>query len=316
MDKDNFYEDLDPDFDQSLGAFKTSNPTDNRYQRQFIRISKQRSEFKKTVELVLCVHGWKRPDKKEPMTLIILGVYLKCHAKNFRYQSVRIGLSFHEDDKADPSKAVEASPQVVAYAPFVREQRWNVTSSSNEDAHSYGASLGGGQFVTLDANAKKEASVSYTRKHFDKGTADRLYDENTGRVYGVEWYCEQNQLEQYGVEPHFHLAVLVDRKHDANNNPVTYSAIFDMKIEAGFAHDFRQEIRRLFRLRKPEDDPIYFDPSREEPQVHGLDGVGKKLLEKIKIDNLGELAEGEELSQLLNIPGMTFSGLEAMSPPS
>ncbi|EHK42139.1 hypothetical protein TRIATDRAFT_287499 [Trichoderma atroviride IMI 206040] len=309
---DYFYEDEEPDFYQRLGAFKTSNPPSNRFQRRFIHISKEKSDFKKSVELVLCVHGWKTPEKKEPMTLIILSVRLSCHKRNSRYRSVTITLSFREDNEPGSSKAaLEASPEVAAYAPFVEEKRWNKTMSSNQDGNSYGAGLSGGQFVTANVNANRQANISYTRQYFDRGTADRLYDDHKDRLYGVQWYCEQNQLAKTGVEPHFHLAILVDRKHDANNEPIPFSAILDMKLEAGFAHDFGSGIRRIFRLKKPADAPIFFDPSKQ-PQVCGLDGVGENILQNIQVDNLGALAKKQKLTSLVEIP---FPGLEPLLPP-
>lgn len=313
-----FYEDLEPDLDESLGGFKTPNPADNIFQRQFIHLSPERSRFKKTVELVLCVHGWKTPDKKEPMTLLIFGVSLKCHASEFRYQSVDIWLGFHEDDRTDASSSTaEAHPAVTAYAPFVKQKRWNEASASVEDKKTRGVTLGASQFVTAEANAQQEKAASYTRRHFDRGTAERMVNEKTGHVYGVEWYIEQNELQQFGVEPFFYLAVLLDRSHDTNNNPVTFRCIFDMKIEAGFLHDFEQGLRRIFRLNKPEDDPLYFDPSKTEPEVHGLEGEGARLLKRIQPDSLGDLAQGYELTKLLETEGTELlSGLGPLSPPS
>ncbi len=41
----------------------------------------------------------------------------------------------------------------------------------------------------LDVNASVENKSSFTRKHFERGTADLLVDEATERIYGV-WYCE------------------------------------------------------------------------------------------------------------------------------
>ncbi|KAL7915822.1 hypothetical protein GGI35DRAFT_430747 [Trichoderma velutinum] len=198
---DYFYEEINPDSSESLGGFKTSNPEGNRFQRQMIHVSSAKSRFKKTVELILCCHGWKNPDKKDPMTLIVLGVNLSCHDRSSRFQSVEIRLRFGEDDQRDPVDTVEACPQVVAYAPFVQEERWNTTAANVNDSREYGGRLGVNQFGDTEISASKKAEVSYMRKHFDRGSAYRLYDDRTGRIYGVEWYCEQNRLENYGVLP-------------------------------------------------------------------------------------------------------------------
>ncbi|KAL7950025.1 hypothetical protein V8C42DRAFT_309256 [Trichoderma barbatum] len=306
---DCLYEELSPDSSQSLGGFKTSNPPDDRFQRQMIHTSPTKSKFKKTVELVLCIHGWKSPDRKVPMTLIVLGVHLSCHGRNFRFQSLQIGLRFGEDDQRDPANGVEACPQVVAYAPFVQEKRWNTTTANVNDSREYGGILGVNQFAQTDMRASRRVEVSYMRKHFGRGSAHRLYDDRTGRTYGVEWYCEQNKLDNYGVLPYFHLAVLLERSSH-HGGAIPFRAEFDMWTEAGFKHDIEQGLRRAFRLRK--DDPVYFDPSKEKPDVYGVAGVGEKLLENIRIDNLGALAEGQLLSKLIDSAGSSLVGLEPM----
>ncbi|UKZ73680.1 hypothetical protein TrVFT333_001330 [Trichoderma virens FT-333] len=245
------------------------------------------------------------------MTLIVLGVNLSCHKRDFRFQSLQIGLRFGEDDQRDAVDTVEACPQVVAYAPFVQEERWNTTAANVNASREYGGSLGVKQFGQTEMSASRKAEVSYMRKHFDRGSAHRLYDDRTGRIYGVEWYCEQNKLENYGVLPNFHLAVLIKRSHDGDR-PISFRAEFDMWTEAGFKHDFEQGLRRAFRRLRPADDPVYFDPSKEKPDVYGVAGVGQKLLESIKIDNLGALAEGKELSKLIDSAGGSLAGLEPM----
>lgn len=306
---DYFHEELNPELSESLGGFKTTNPEGDRFQRQMLHVSSAKSKFKKTVELVLCAHGWKHSDRKEPMTLIVLGINLSCHTRHFRFQSVRIWLTFDEDNKRNPSDGVIAYPHVIAYAPFVQQERWNVSTANITDNRELEAGLSVNQLASVNVSGSRSHEISYTRKHFDRGSADRLYDDKTGRTYGVEWYCEQNQLQKYGVQPNFHLAVLLGRLHD-KENAISFKARFDMQIEAGFIHDFEQGLRRAFRLQKPEDDPVYFDPSKE-PDVHGAAGIGQKLLEKIDLDNLGALAEGNMLSKLLDATG-ALSGIEPM----
>ncbi|KAL6814016.1 hypothetical protein V8C40DRAFT_255775 [Trichoderma camerunense] len=305
---DYLYEEENNHLSDSLGGFKTSNPVGKHVQRQMIRVSGERSRFKKRVELVLCVHGWKNPDKKDPMTLIVLGVNLSCHVRNFRFQSVQIKLKFHEDDKRDPADLIKAQPQVVAYAPFVQQKLWNTTVTHIKDTNQYGGKLSVNQVGQADVSATKSSEVSYTRQHFDRGSAHPLYNERTGRIYGVEWFCEQNNQQDYGIMPNFHLAVLLRRSHDGDR-PISFKAEFDMRAEAGFRHDFEQGLRRAFRSLRPEDDPVYFDPSKEQPDAYG---VGVKLLESVQVDNLGALAEGMLLSKLIDSAGGALAGLEPM----
>ncbi|QYS93799.1 hypothetical protein H0G86_001167 [Trichoderma simmonsii] len=309
---DYFYEEKAPASSESLGGFKTTNPLHNRFQRQMIHISPTKSKFKKTVELVLCIHGWENPDRKVPMTLVVVGVNLSCHARNFRFQSLRIRLRFSEDNQRSRANAFEARPQVVAYAPFVQEQRWNTTVANVNDNREFGGKLGVNQFAQTEMSASRKAEVSYMRKHFDRGSAHPLYSGQKAITNGVEWYCEQNELQKYGILPNFHLAVLLERSHHEGNAAIPFQAEFDMWTEAGFMHDFEQGLRRAFRLLRPEDDPVYFDPSKEKPDVYGVAGVGEKLLENIRTDNLGALRKGMLLSKLIDSAGGALAGLEPM----
>ncbi|UKZ47107.1 hypothetical protein TrVGV298_001321 [Trichoderma virens] len=295
------YEELNPDVSASLGAFKTSNPHDGRFQRPNIHVSSTKSKFKKTVELILCVHGWENPDKKEPMTLIVLGVNLSCHDLNSRFQSVTIKLKFDEDDTSHPANTAKANPQVVAYAPFVQQKRWNHTTATVTENRESGGDLGVDKYVQAKVSANNSSEFSYVREYFDRGSAHPIYDKQTRRLRGVEWYCEQNEQQEYGVMPNFHLAVLLKRSHD-EDRAIPFKAKFEMRTEAGSRYDFEQGLRRVFRGLKPEDDPVYFDPSRD-PDVNGVAGVGQRLFESIQIDNLGALAEGQFLSKLVDSAG-------------
>ncbi|KAK5991371.1 hypothetical protein PT974_09652 [Cladobotryum mycophilum] len=305
-----FFEEDELDEDDISGAFKTSNPKNNRWQRPFLHDTPPESRFRKKVEIVLCVHGWETPDRIKPMTLLVLGVTLQCQTPNFRYQSARMWLKFGEDTKIKPRNEEDAAPAVVAYAPFVQQEEWNPSEESVSTSTTYGGSLGIEKYVNVGVKCSTEASSSYTRTHFDRGTADILVcDTGTAqRVYGVNWYCEQNKLQMYGVKPYFHLAVLIERSHTKDNQPISFSAVFDMRIQAGFWHDFEEERRRFFRLGKPEDDPVYFHPSTQD-QVGGINRAGQKILHKVNKERLGDLAEGDHLSKLID-----EAGLQPMKP--
>ncbi|KAL7803581.1 hypothetical protein V8C44DRAFT_343877 [Trichoderma aethiopicum] len=309
------HEEIDPDFGDKDGAFKTKNPEDQRWQRRFIHVQNKQSKFRKTVETVLVVHGWKSPEMLEPMTLIILSVSLDCHQKNFRFESVRIWLAFDEDQGANPPNSEDAKPEVVAYAPFVAPQSWNLSEEEIQEKTARRGALGVEQVSKAGVELSKETQRTHTRTHFDRGTADWMVDDNQ-RAYGVNWYCEQNQLNDYGVKPQFHIAVLLQRQHTkADNKPISFKGVFDMRVEAGFSHDFEEMRRRMFRRGKPEDEAIYYDPGMID-QVHGRNGVGDRLRAKINKNNLGELMGGPDgnwLSGLIDETG-NLSGLDPMLP--
>lgn len=110
--------------------------------------------------------------------------------------------------------------------------------------------------------------------------------------------------------------MLIKRQHKkADNEPISFSGEFDMRVEAGFIHDFEERRRRIFRLGKPEDKAIYYDPKMED-QIHGLNSDGEKLRAKVKKEHLGELIGGPNgnwLSALIDPTG-NLSGLEPMQP--
>ncbi|KAF1961326.1 hypothetical protein CC80DRAFT_488627 [Byssothecium circinans] len=312
---DSFYEELNADFSGSLGELKTDNPDDDRFQRQWVHLSPDKSEFKKTVETVLCVHGRKSKTDPTPMTLVVFGVELNCHARDFRFQSVRIWVGFHEDEKADPPNSTPVKPAVVAYAPWVQQRRWNASDATITNTKGVGSTVGAEQVAKVELSGNLERQIEFTRLHFDRGTASRRVDPRSGRIFGVEWYCEQNDLQKHGVEPYFLVGILVQRATGDADKPTTFSATFDMRIEAGFLHDMRQGFRRAFRLRRPEDAPIYFDPSRP-PAPHGLQDKGLSLLSDIDPENLGGLAVKDHLSKLLEPKeGMKLAAFKPMDPP-
>jgi len=321
VEEDALYEVLDPGFDETLGSLKTSNPKGNRWQRRYLHVSPKKSKFKKTVEMILCMHGWETPARTQPMTLLVFSVKLNCHSPKFRFQSVRMWLAFDEDDKADPPNTAElARPTVVGYAPFVRDEEWNASEESIAKTTSYGGELGASYVVSATVNTGRETERSHTRKHFDRGSADPMVDDEQ-RLYGVNWYTEQNKLQDYGVKPHFHLAVLLKRSHTkSDNKPIPFRGVFDMQIEAGFSHDFQEGARRLFRLGKPEDEAVYFDPGRED-MVAGLQGQGEAISKRVNKERMGDLVQGDHLSSLLvaqgaeaGSKGTALEGLEPMEP--
>lgn len=114
----------------------------------------------------------------------------------------------------------------------------------------------------------------------------------------------------FGVQPQFHVAVLLKRRHTEDGKPIPFKGLFDMKTEAGFVHDFHQKRRRIFRLGKPEDEAVYYDPSMDD-QFNGVGGTAEALKSKVDKENLGKLIGGPGgtwLSALIdptgNLPGM------------
>ncbi|KAJ8130631.1 hypothetical protein O1611_g2994 [Lasiodiplodia mahajangana] len=309
-DCDVFFEEIDPDFEDTLGAFKTNNPEDNRWQRQFIHTSNERSRFRKTVQTVLVVHGWETKEKKQPMSLIVLSVRLNCHARNFRIQSARMWFAFYEDKKSAPPNIEEANPVVVAFAPFVEQEINNVTPENREIAHSVKGNIGIEKIVNVGLEGSKESKSSYVRQHFDRGTADYLVQND--RVCGINWFCEQNNLTKYYTSLAFlswYELLIASFPVLLGNKPISFTGIFDMRIEAGSIHDIRDGVRRAFRLNKPEDEAMHYHPSLKTQRGQGWE----EFMTNVEEDNLGELKSSEGLIRVLD-PQRLLPGLEPMIP--
>jgi hypothetical protein len=135
------------------------------------------------------------PAKTDPMTLIVLSVSLHCHAQDFRFQSVRMWFAFAEDDCSGAPNKEAAAPEVVAYAPFVAPQSWNPSDEGIESTTGTNAAIGVEYYAKGNFERKNEVKQSFTRTHFDRGSADWMVDEDQ-RTNGVNWYCEQNDLKK------------------------------------------------------------------------------------------------------------------------
>ena len=329
---DDFYYEEDPEENEETGGFRTHNPEDNRFQRQFIRLSPTKSKFQKRVEMILCIHGWEDATRKQPMTLVVFDCHLSCSERKYRFQSGRIWFQFGEDSFAPGSNIdAKASPEVVAYAPFTKTAKWNETEVEIRRKLGGGGKVGVDYGAKVEGNVDGEREVSFTRKHFDRGTCGPILDEKSGKVVGTQWYMEQNDLQKYGVAPDFKLALLIKRSNQEDGKGVNFQGVFDMRVEAGFQHDVEEGIRRFLRLFRPEDDPVYFNPDLDD---HIRGSEAKKIVESIKRDSsgqilkddagqevkivrkdaLGELVDDGVLAGLLYSEAGLVSGLEPFNP--
>ena len=76
----------------------------------------------------------------------------------------------------------------------MQQNQWGETKETIEEKSNINATAGIDHVAKADANMGKEITSSYTRKHFDRGSTDRLV--RSDKPYGISWYCEQNNLEK------------------------------------------------------------------------------------------------------------------------
>src|SRR4029077_14216404 len=88
-----------------------------------VHIEDSQSPFKKTVRMILCIHGWDGPEHSQAMSLMVFHFHLSCNKENARYSSARIWFTFGEhiagnSDDAGDTEDAEAIPEVVSWAPL------------------------------------------------------------------------------------------------------------------------------------------------------------------------------------------------------
>ena len=312
IDNDALFEEIEPIENQVDGSLRTKNPKSNPWQRGVVHIEKEQSIYKKTVRMILCAHGWDTPQKEVPMTLLIFHFHLGCSDRDAKYKSARIWFRFGEHidkDTKEPEPGNKTIPTVVSWAPLDKTTdsryaaKWGAETANEETGTKIGGEIGVNYIGKVAINAGKDKNVSFTRKHFQRGHADPIYDEDEGIYYGVEFYLEQNDLLEEGVEPDFQVAILLKREKDAATS--YFDCQFAMRIEGGFAHDAEQKTKRFFRFGKPEDEPILLDANRD-PQFEGE--YGEALLAMVKngdgLNNMKKLQQGRRLGVFGDLPGL------------
>ena len=267
----------------TAGETKTKNIPPNQIQRPITTYRGVNSNLKPLVEMVTCVHGWDNPDSKQAMSLMVFEFRLSYAARDNYIASVMTKFIFKDSEVGEGG----ANPQVVAYAPFEREMRWNKTEAEVKAESHYDASIGVSYIASADAGGGGKRELLHQQRFFDRGQAGREFVN--GKWDRVWWFLQQNDSQSHGVASTFNVAMLLKRSSDS-----AFQGTFEMRLEAGFWEDLKSGVKRFFR--KKEDDPINFDCQRE-PEGRKW----KKLGENIDRWNLGALAEDDELVKLVEV---------------
>ena len=298
------HEDSTPSEDAAEGSFKTRNPENNKWQRQYVHIETKQSKFKKTVEMVLCVHGWENSSRSQAMSLLVFRLQFSCTDSSSRYKTASVSFDFgNYEDKAS-GQTDKATPNVVAYGPFNKTTRWNDVKADLKRNLNGGGEVGVDYMANAKMNAAVQWEISYQGKYFDEGSSYPIYDDKTAVTKGVEWHLKGKKLPDsasQAIEPDLLVAVLLKRDSMPNGEGIPFTGTFNMRLEAGLLHDLQQGRRRFFVPWKPEDEAMNFDPSCAD-HVRGDDG--NNCMKKIDKENLGKLASGNVLTALCEIPGL------------
>jgi len=221
---------------------------------------------------------------------MIFEYHLYCTNPKHVFDAVDTSFKFDFEAVKHPDKVTsEASPNVVAFAPFRLPERFD--NSTSEIRRKIAAEIKAGFTApggaTIEGGPSIEKEETHEQKYFGEGKADRDWDERAKRNYAVWWNVRHNDNQGHGVPPVFRTAILLER---ANDKP--FKAKFTCVVAGGLLFNIKQKILGLV----DPDDPINFDPS------HPPQGEYKGL-EKY-INNMEELKDGKKLDSLAYVWGL------------
>jgi len=275
--------------DLSKGAqLKTRNPKHDSRQRQIITDRGRNStEFKASVRLAACIHGFLDSSVEQPKhaSLIILEYTLNSLHEKHKYRSLFTELVFGcLDEEADPI----LTPQIIAFAPFekaVRARGIDVeeTRNTGKKIESLGINTPTGVGVNLGGKLGGEIEKKYTRRYAQLLQASRHVSKDDLLGYDTVWWnMQQNDELKDGIPTTIRVAVLLERK-----NGDKFTAKFRMKLDVGTWYNALRKWNDFWGLCEI-DDPIIFDPQLEPT----------KEVDGIIANNLGKLSDGSDLKTL------------------
>lgn len=285
------FQEIDPE-ESVAGETKSylKNDSSDPDQRKLVAYRRSKSSYIVSVEMVLCVHGWENPEKTQPMSLMVFDYQIHYNQRGHRVASVRTEFNFTETKQNEAGD--RARPQVRAYAPFELETRWNETEAEVRKQIHGDVNIGVDNVAKVEVNPGVEREVQHKQKYFDKGTACKLFDEKTQDLNGVQWYLEQNDRQDQGVSSNFSVAILVARSSHAK-----FEGRFLIRLEAGPGEDLKAGIQRFFS--RAEDAPVILNPQRAPEGSKWA-----QYADKINMDHLGQLAEHDQLTKLVEAWGV------------
>jgi hypothetical protein len=192
--------------------------------------------FRIDIDLATCVHGYLSPSKKQPASLIVLGVQFVCLTKRGTFNRIKLDLDFQAEDGNRPS--------IIEHAPFVQEEhekeshkKVRKTAKTEFDAHTDIDLRAGHSGTSVKTEEKKESS--FTENYYGKGVSSTRAEEDGSRP-GIWWNVKKSSdpdsKDDAGIESNYRFAVLLTRK-----NRERFNARMKLLVDAGWR--FRAENR-------------------------------------------------------------------------
>ncbi|EME41410.1 hypothetical protein DOTSEDRAFT_26582 [Dothistroma septosporum NZE10] len=284
------YEEQQSEYDRIHGGLKTRNPLNDPWQRSAVyTTSNERSPFRKSVSIAICAHGEESSASTTiDLSLIVFHVKLSC-AEEKRYKSARLDFKFAKKDPSDLT-----APEVVNWGPFMKEKRGDGSQEGVTTTKSIDGSLGVDQHAKGELSAGIETTLEYSKRYFKKSFSEAVHDDESGKDIGVRWHFAQNYSQNDGVDPDFHVAILVKPGKDKDGKARPFLGSLGFRLNAGVLDDVKQGIERFFASRN---DPVWYDPKLAMQSYITGDRVKEDVAAKLM--NLGVYKKEVVLSELV-----------------
>jgi hypothetical protein len=300
-----FYEAFDEEAAaKEAGDLKTSNPRGSAGPRSGIHISNHKSDYQKDVNLALYIPGKRDGEQSEDLALIVLHVQFAAHGEG-RFKEAKVDFSFTELNKGD------SPPEVVSWAPFRFQQRFETSESEKSKETNVNGSLtaGDGQHASATLQLGRRWEENFKQQYFAKAWTKQRYRDELGKTYGIEWNFDENMSQKHGVPPDTHLAMLIRPSKDASGKATKFQGWLELSVKAGSVEDFLRRIAKPFSGKLP-DAPVNFPPDSGLWTNDILEELGKGL-DKNK---LGKYRGNGMLSLIGQIQAEQQAGRKAVNP--
>jgi hypothetical protein len=255
------------------------------------------SKYKVQARLKTRIHGILDAASKTRASLIVIEYFVSNIEEEGRFSSVTTALDFALQGGGN----ILNTPNVMAYAPFIKPRRWEKTIGTKDNHRNFEASLEPevpvvGKLGRLAYT--NDRGISHEQQYFTQGMANRNYlkDKDARNIANRVWWNLQHNFSQTsGVPPNFRTAVLVTMPTDAK-----FTLKCHIEVRGGFGMTLSNLKDTFLRQNLPEM-PFVFDPTQQGLKGDRLEGLGPN---DQGVYELGQLADDKELVKLTEVWGL------------
>ncbi|KAI0849801.1 hypothetical protein F5Y00DRAFT_268897 [Daldinia vernicosa] len=290
--KFNLHENLSNDATLQQGGLKSYTANEN----SSVIYERKKSDHSVKVERLLWVDGWEETIgkgesvvNKQEMTLIVLKFLLASQDPDTRISFMKASILFEDPNKDAKNTGAPGGPEVIAWAPFHSEERWNGTSAELKETTTIEGNFNAG-YSNIGVSGKRgyEGEISWARTDFDKGRAIPETN-NAGGYNGVTWTLEQNPLQKKGVAQEIWTTVLLSRQSNA-----PYLVNFNIDVRAGTVQEYKDKTKRFFGFGPGQTKAFLVTPWKKDV----CNSEGEDIMQCIDLKNLGRLRQQGKRTKL------------------